>query len=239
MSPDMPWGGAASDGAAASALANAVRAQVTPLVGVECTPFGRAGADAIQVVSPGWELFALVDGGVLETYTRSRAWASGRADLVHCLAIPRRSDEVQAWARRQAVNLVQIISMLEGGPRVDTRPLRLLLIDDEEVVLMTLERALGKHHMVFACTGPADGLELAKSVEPDGILCDLVMPEMDGLLFLETLRADRPELARRTCLMTAEPERLAGRTELAVAKPLSVADLDEVLRLFAVLRAPG
>ncbi len=66
---------------------------------------------------------------------------------------------------------------------------KLLLIDDEENMLHMLSAYLGKrgYDVVTALNG-AEGLKLARTFVPDVILCDLKMPQMDGLTFLGRIR---------------------------------------------------
>lgn len=235
MSPDIPWGGARSDARASTAVATALSALVEPLHGVRCERFGRDGQDAVVLRGQVWRIYLMVDSGLFELFVRRDGWAGGRADAVACLAVPRRGD-LGSWARRQAAHAMQVLTCLEGGPGPKLERMRLLLIDDEALMLSILGRTLGRRHEVHTCTNPFEALDLARDGQFDGVLCDFLMPGMDGREWLETMRAIRPDLARRTCLMTAEPERLAGATELVLAKPMDRAALDDVLRLFAVLK---
>ncbi|HET9695284.1 MAG TPA: ATP-binding protein [Terriglobales bacterium] len=68
---------------------------------------------------------------------------------------------------------------------------RLLVVDDDEVSRYSLMAMVGTDSFSFveASTG-REGLELAKKIHPDGIVLDLVMPEMSGLEVLQALRAD-------------------------------------------------
>lgn len=66
----------------------------------------------------------------------------------------------------------------------------ILLIDDEKqlnkVVQMCLHK-LGGWTLLVAESG-AEGLQLAESQQPDAILLDVMMPDMDGLSVLQQLR---------------------------------------------------
>ena len=72
------------------------------------------------------------------------------------------------------------------------RPLkRLLLIDDDEVSRYSLMAMLGSENVAFIEAGNGrDGLQLAREVHPDGIVLDLLMPEMTGFAVLQELRSD-------------------------------------------------
>jgi len=70
-----------------------------------------------------------------------------------------------------------------------------LVIDDDEKIC----RATGRLLTRFGCrvrqaTAGKEGLELVAQEAPDLILLDLVMPEMNGIQFLELLRENNPDL---------------------------------------------
>jgi CheY-like chemotaxis protein len=79
---------------------------------------------------------------------------------------------------------------------VHGRPLkRLLLIDDDEVSRYSLMATVGSHRVSFVEAGNGrDGLALAREIHPDGIILDLLMPEMTGFVVLKELKSS-PETA--------------------------------------------
>jgi CheY-like chemotaxis protein len=67
---------------------------------------------------------------------------------------------------------------------------KILLIDDSPVLLQVLYNALDKEgYEVQTAADGVEGLQLAISSHPDLILCDLLMPRMDGYKFLTALKA--------------------------------------------------
>ncbi len=67
---------------------------------------------------------------------------------------------------------------------------RILLIDDEEVVLDSCRAVLeGSDHQVATATGGAEGLEQVRTFQPDLVFVDLKMPGMSGMEVLEAIRA--------------------------------------------------
>jgi CheY-like chemotaxis protein len=68
----------------------------------------------------------------------------------------------------------------------------LLVIDDEEdireVTQLSLEM-VGGWEVKTACCG-GEGLSKAKAEQPDAILLDVMMPDMDGLTTFQKLQAD-------------------------------------------------
>jgi CheY-like chemotaxis protein len=67
---------------------------------------------------------------------------------------------------------------------------RLLLIDDDPAVSVTLARMLEFcGHQVTRIESAERGLERAMAAPPDALILDMKMPEMGGLEFLRRLRA--------------------------------------------------
>jgi signal transduction histidine kinase/CheY-like chemotaxis protein len=73
--------------------------------------------------------------------------------------------------------------------------IQILLVDDNESARELCYRNLKQTGYKVACAESGSrALELISEMEPDLILLDVIMPEMDGWQFLETLR-NRPETA--------------------------------------------
>src|SRR5215211_470840 len=70
----------------------------------------------------------------------------------------------------------------------------ILIVDDDRVTRMLLARTLGAlgHHVATAVNG-REALERMRATQPDVVLLDIVMPELDGVTVLERIKAD-PEL---------------------------------------------
>ena len=72
--------------------------------------------------------------------------------------------------------------------------LKILVIDDERSIRNTLKDILGfeGYHVELAENG-MEGIGLVQATDFDIILCDIKMPEMDGLEVLEQIRKIKPE----------------------------------------------
>lgn len=118
---------------------------------------------------------------------------------------------------------------------LETRPLRILVIDDDARVLKGLTRMLGANHQVKPAHDATEALEAAKSAALDLVLCDVLMPGTDGLELYERLRAEVPQLAERLVFMTGGglssslQARLAATGRLVLDKPLDRSQLFQVL----------
>ena len=72
---------------------------------------------------------------------------------------------------------------------------RVLIIDDERPVLMTLEALLKRHgYQVDTAPTAAQGLKLLKSKSPTLVLLDLRLPDADGLEMLDGIKNELPEV---------------------------------------------
>jgi DNA-binding NtrC family response regulator len=71
---------------------------------------------------------------------------------------------------------------------------KILVIDDERSIRNTLKDILGfEGHVVEVAENGLIGLEMVKNTDFDIILCDIKMPEMDGLEVLEKIIKLKPE----------------------------------------------
>jgi CheY-like chemotaxis protein len=90
---------------------------------------------------------------------------------------------------------------------------RILVIDDDPLILSALRRALGSRHTVSTAADPRDALALiASGARYELVVCDLLMPRMTGLELFAELRALAPELMPRTLFVTGMAD-----TDLALA----------------------
>jgi CheY-like chemotaxis protein len=84
------------------------------------------------------------------------------------------------------------------------RRLRILLVDDEPSVLAAYRRSLAGRFEVVVAAGGREALELlAWDHAFDAIVCDVMMPEVDGPAVWSHLADHHPDLARRTAFCTA------------------------------------
>jgi len=66
---------------------------------------------------------------------------------------------------------------------------RLLLIDDQLLLLEILQMALEGEHMVITARSGQEGLEIIEQLQIDLVLTDYSMPGMDGLEVLRQIQA--------------------------------------------------
>jgi len=115
---------------------------------------------------------------------------------------------------------------------------RILVVDDERAVLELLVYNLRKaHYEVLAAEDGRKALDLARQSEPDLILLDLMLPEVDGLDVCRELRHTSKVPIIMITARGEEVDRVVG-LELGaddyICKPFSVREL--MARVKAVLR---
>ena len=83
------------------------------------------------------------------------------------------------------------------------KPHRILIVEDERTALRALKLILeDEGYRVLEAANGADGLRLALSEEPDLVLLDIRLPDVDGITVLQRLRAGYSDAA--VIIMTAE-----------------------------------
>ena len=78
-----------------------------------------------------------------------------------------------------------------------------LVLDDEALVRRSMARMLAREHDVTTLGSGAEALErLAGGERFDAILCDLMMPDLDGMAVYQALQGRWPELVSRLAFIT-------------------------------------
>lgn len=86
--------------------------------------------------------------------------------------------------------------------RIGTK-LRVLVVDDEPRILDMMRRMLRAHADLAVAPGGLEALSRVKAGERfDAIVCDLLMPEMNGMQLYEALQSEAPELVSRMLFVT-------------------------------------
>jgi CheY-like chemotaxis protein len=117
---------------------------------------------------------------------------------------------------------------------------KVMVVDDDEDIRLVSElaaRRLGKWEVVAAATGE-EALERARSEQPDVILLDVMMPEIDGPTTLAMLREDPTTASIPVIFLTAKAQKEEVERYLAlgavgvILKPFDVMTFpDEIRRI--------
>ncbi len=71
----------------------------------------------------------------------------------------------------------------------DTERKKILIVEDNQELRDYLVRFLSKHYKVYSATDGQEGLERSKEKNPDLVISDVMMDNMDGLQFCKTLKS--------------------------------------------------
>jgi CheY-like chemotaxis protein len=114
---------------------------------------------------------------------------------------------------------------------------RVLIVDDELLIAQSLRRILADEFEVSATAAPSMALAwLASGKCYDVILCDVMMPDMNGLELRARVEHVAPEQATRFVFMTGgillpEVQALLDATpSIVLAKPFDYGALRELIR---------
>jgi DNA-binding NarL/FixJ family response regulator len=95
-------------------------------------------------------------------------------------------------------------------------PTRLLLADDHPLVLWAYRHELetsGDFEIVGEVHTGSQVVPRTRQTEPDAVLLDLGMPELDGLQCLARLRETHPDVRVVVCSGSSDPEQIAAARE--------------------------
>ena len=116
---------------------------------------------------------------------------------------------------------------------------RVLLVDDEQIILDGLSRVIPWERMGCEVAGTAsngeEGLQLVRALKPDILMTDIRMPNMDGLSMVAALRSEFPRL--QITVLTAFRDFEYAQTALHLGvcryllKPSKLDELYEAVRV--------
>ncbi len=108
----------------------------------------------------------------------------------------------------------------------------ILVVEDQPQMLANLVTILRmENYVVLTASTGREGLKLALEQKPDLIVCDVMMPEMDGHQLLQALRDDPTTAATPFIFLTAKGEARDMRTGMNLGaddyltKPVTATDL--------------
>jgi len=128
-----------------------------------------------------------------------------------------------------------------------TEQLKILVVDDSTSITAIIAAALRKEgYAVSEAFDGVEGLKLALAEKPDLIICDSVMPRMDGFAMMRALRANPVTAAIPAILLTSkasgEDEQRAFEAGFLdfVPKPvLPIRIVSRVKHAFTIIKAMG
>jgi signal transduction histidine kinase len=224
---------------------------------VQAVPEGRADGEVVVSAeeAEGRVRLLVVDNGdgmepellrrVFEPFFTTKPFGSGTGlglavsrGLVESLGGDLRLESQPRVGTRAIVELVGAKPPVAAvGPRAPSARagprLRLLIVDDEQGVLRSLQRLLDARYEIDVAPTVDEGLARLWGAEFDVVLCDLMMPAGGGERFYRSVLARAPAMARRIVFFTGGAVSEAARSFLlrqpqpVLLKPL---DLEQLAR---------
>jgi len=125
---------------------------------------------------------------------------------------------------------------------------KIVIAEDDKVTRQTLERVLA--HNSFYVYGAPDGLaalELVRQEKPDILICDVVLPKLDGLQLCQRVKEDPNLNETKIIMMTAVYKGAAFgsltrdcRADDYLDKPIDLTSLlEKIFRLCGEVPPPG
>lgn len=128
----------------------------------------------------------------------------------------------------------------QTGPAREDLPvlegLKILVVDDEEDILNLCRDLLKDNNDVQLASDARIALKMMETTKYDLLLCDIMMPHLDGVRLLESLRDTQPGTRPPVVVMTGRPpkELVKQKDSLGiieiVTKPFTLGELQSVLR---------
>ena len=115
--------------------------------------------------------------------------------------------------------------------RADTGPATVLVVDDHPDMRAYLRKHLAPHYRVLEAARGDEGLTVVRTELPDVIVCDVMMPGMDGFAFCRAVKADPETDFLPVVMLTAKAgtegrlEGLEGGADDYLTKPFVPAEL--------------
>ncbi len=116
---------------------------------------------------------------------------------------------------------------------------KILIVDDEPNIVMTLEYTFKKsNYEVFIARDGQEALDIIKTIFPDVIILDIMMPMVDGYATLEQIKKDKNLKHTKVIFLSAKNKAsdiekgLALGADAYLTKPFSIKNVvDKVFEL--------
>jgi YesN/AraC family two-component response regulator len=111
----------------------------------------------------------------------------------------------------------------------------ILIVDDEKLIRMSLERLLSSDYTVYTASNGKEGLDIFRRIgNIDIVLSDILMPVMDGFKMIETVRSENPDIIiiALTAVYSGEnvTEVMEKGADAYLMKPLDIPNLEQTIK---------
>jgi PAS domain S-box-containing protein len=195
-------------------LVNAAQAMPEGMVSqneitVETRQQGR-GAIVLEISDTGSGIDPSIANRVFDAYFSTKPRRPGMGLAIARAAVAAHGGEISLTSRAGGGTVARVVLPTleaelgdEAKQKTEVAQRRVLVVDDDPLVLRSLTRILARDFEVAAARNGREALDMVRAGGTyDAMLCDLVMPELSGIELHEVLTHDDPELAKRTVFLT-------------------------------------
>jgi len=101
-----------------------------------------------------------------------------------------------------------------------------LIVDDEKVICEGIARLLTEKYITYQANNGREAVEIARNNNVDVMLCDIIMPEMDGNALIKEIRAENKDIIMIVMTAFADPNRVCEAMKQGannfMLKPLNI-----------------
>jgi threonine synthase len=175
-------------------------------------------------------LFKLVRQGVIKPNDVVVVNVSGHTMPVETMILGDQWQKSVDFAQRNAEPVLPQEGLYAALEQIESQVRRIVIIEDNQDAARLIRRMLqarGTFDVHLAHDGKT-GLELVRSMRPDMVITDLMMPDVDGFQVIETLKADAELASLPIVVITAkeltakERARLNEQVEMLLPKGSSI-----------------
>ena len=111
----------------------------------------------------------------------------------------------------------------------------ILIVDDEKAICDGLSRLLSNDYIIYQAHTGREAIEILRNNEDiDLILCDIIMPEMDGAEMIERIRSENKEISIIVITACTSPEQffriIKNGINACLMKPVDIENLEQTIR---------
>ena len=113
----------------------------------------------------------------------------------------------------------------------------ILIVDDEKLICMTLERLLSSDYTVYTASNGEEGLDIIRrNGNINVVLSDIIMPVMDGFKMIEMVRSENPDIIIIAMTAVCSGENVTKVMEKGadayLLKPFDIPQLEYTIKKF-------
>lgn len=119
---------------------------------------------------------------------------------------------------------------------MEIKKTKLLFVDDESSILSSFKRLfIEEPYELFFANSAIEGLKVVNSYKPDIIICDLMMPDINGIDFFKKVKSESPQTIRIMISADSQKENIvkavnSGEVWKYILKPWNDDELIQVVK---------